>query len=137
MFWITSHTFPPIWAAAEPLPRSSLYDLYIVSLFKVAGEASERQGHRSPAPLQSRPHQGKAATTTTHNIPSTLHIDSLLLLLIPLLLGEEVLLPALGEGDEDHGEEEDEDEEAGHPQHEADYKGWSIRLPGNANKDLC
>ena len=48
-----------------------------------------------------------------------------------------MLLPALGEGDEDHGEEEDEDEEAGHSEDEADDKGWSIRLSGgNANKDI-
>ena len=48
--------------------------------------------------------------------------------MLPLLLGHQLLLPALGEGDEDHGEEEDEDEEAGHPKDEADNQGGGVRL---------
>ena len=49
--------------------------------------------------------------------------------MLPLLLGHQLLLPALGEGDEDHGEEEDEDEEASHPEDEADDQGRGVRLP--------
>ena len=97
-------------------------------LLKVDRESYERQGQRSAGPLQSQPQPQSTAATTHHNVAHT----SLLLLLhlLHLLLRDKTLLPALGEGDEHHGEEEEEDEEADHSKHHADYQGRCVCLPG-------
>ena len=100
-------------------------------LLKVDRESCERQGQRSPGPLQSQPQPQSTAATTHHNVAHTslLLLHELHLHLL-LLLRDKTLLPALGEGDEHHGEEEEEDEEADHAKHHADYQGRGVRLSG-------
>ena len=129
----SKHTFPPNLELVSigGDPANPLNDFYIVSLLKVDREASQRRGQRSPGPLQSRPQDSATATHSISSLPK-----SFLLILIVLFRGNEALLLAFGEGDGDHGEEKDEDEESGHPEHQADYKGRSICLSGDGKKDV-
>ena len=101
---------------------SRLDDLDVVSLLQPRSQACQRQAHSAPPAFHQTP---QCCVTDQH-----LLLQPLLPLMLHLLilLRDQLLFPALGECDEDHGEEEDEDEEAGHSKDEADDQGGCVGL---------
>ena len=99
----------------------SLDDLNVVSLFQSSSQACQRQAHSGPPAFHKTP---QCCVSHQH-----LLFHPLLPLPLLILLRDQLLLPALGKCDEDHGKEEDEDEEAGHSKDEADDQGGCVGLP--------